>query len=332
LARILVLGGCGFIGSYMIRKLLEDGHEITAIDNFSKYGKVEHDFYKNKNFRLVTRDVRNMYPKEFRDYDHVISLAALIGGISYFHRIPYQISRDNTAILTHAIDCTLAASPDAIFHYISSSMVYERVQRPVTEEDALTQPVPLTNYGMQKLFGEFVTRGASKEFGLNFTIVRPFNAVGSGELPHVDSKGEIDFGMSHVIPDFVYKAMVKQSPFEILGDGKQVRTFTHAKDIADAMALIVKKRIRNEDFNICGNSTSTISMGELSTKVWSTVNGKVKFPKVKHVPAPKDDVRFRVGVSEKAKRILGWTPQYDMDYILKDTYQFIKMNMNVLKK
>jgi len=56
-------------------------------------------------------------------------------------------------------------------------MVYERMQRPVNEEDALNQPVPITNYGMQKLFGEFLVRGAHREFGLNYLIVRPFNIV-----------------------------------------------------------------------------------------------------------------------------------------------------------
>lgn len=322
MARILALGGCGFIGSYAVRKLLLDGHQVTSVDNFSKYGFLEHDFYKNNNFKLIKKDIRNMYPMEFKDYDIVMCFAALIGGISYFHRIPYQIARDNTEILTHAIDCTLSASPDATLYYFSSSMVYERMQRPVTEEDAMNQQIPITNYGMQKLFGEFLVRGANKEFGLNYLIVRPFNAVGSGELPHVNSKGELEFGMAHVIPDFIYKAMIKQTPFEILGDGKQVRTFTHAEDIADALSLMASRKIKNDDFNVCGNNT--VSMGELAEKVWTTINKGSKFPEVKHTEAPKDDVRFRVGKSEKAERILGWKPKYELDYIIKDTYQFVK--------
>ncbi|MDE1861172.1 MAG: NAD(P)-dependent oxidoreductase [Candidatus Micrarchaeota archaeon] len=328
--RILALGGCGFIGSYIVRKLLEDGHEVTAVDNFSKYGTIKHDFYSNPGFRLITKDVRQMQPSEYKDYDIIICLAALIGGISYFHRIPYSIAKENTDILTKSIDCTVKASPKAVFYYISSSMVYERMSRPVTEEDAVTQPVPITNYGMQKLFGEFVVRGAKQEIGLNYVIVRPFNAVGSGELPKIKSNGDVDFGMSHVIPDFAYKAIVKQTPFEIFGDGKQVRTFTHAKDIADAFALLVKKDIRNDDFNICGNNA--VEVGELAGLVWKKVNGKQPMPPVKHVPAPKDDVRFRVGVSEKAKRVLGWTPKYDMDYILEDTCDFIKKNLKRVSK
>ena len=329
MARILSLGGCGFIGSYITRKLLSEGHDVTCVDNFSKYGFVNHDFYTNRRFRLITKDVRNMYPHEFNGYDYVLCLAALIGGIRYFHSIPYQIARDNTEILTKAIDNTLASSPEAVFYYFSSSMVYERLQREVTEEDALNQPVPITNYGVQKLFGEFLTRGAGDEFGLNYVIVRPFNAVGSGELPKIDSKGEAEFGMAHVIPDFVYKAITKQSPFQVMGDGEQVRTFTHAKDIADAISLMISKGVRNDDFNVCGNNK--IAMKDLAAKVWSKVNGSTKFPEIKHMEAPKDDVRFRVGRSEKAKKLLGWEPRYDMEYILDDTIQFISSNVGQAK-
>ena len=327
MARILSLGGAGFIGSYAARTLLEKGHDLTVVDNFSKYGQIAHDFYAHPRFRLIRKDVRQMYPHEFRGYDFVLCFAALIGGISYFHRIPYMIAKENTEILTHAIDATLAASPEAVFYYFSSSMVYERVQRPVTEEDAMTQPVPITNYGLQKLFGEFVTRGARQEFGLNFMIIRPFNAVGSGELPEVGSKGEVEFGMSHVIPDFVYKALIRQTPFEILGDGRQVRTFTHAQDIADAVGLMIDKDVRNEDFNICGGNTYAV--GDLAAKIWAKVNPGVDFPAVRHIEAPHDDVRFRVGISEKAKRLLGWGPKYEIDYIIDDTLGFIRKNMSL---
>src|SRR5207253_5228164 len=167
---------------------------------------------------------------------------------------PDHIARDNAGLLCHAMDRTLAARPEALFVFYSSSMVYERMQRPVTEEDALTQPVPLTNYDMQKLFGEFVTRGAHEEMGLEYLIVRPFNAVGGGELPDMTPDGSVDFGMAHVIPDFIYKAMINQTPFEIFGDGAQVRTFTHAQDAADALRVMLQKRARNDDFNVCRNN------------------------------------------------------------------------------
>jgi nucleoside-diphosphate-sugar epimerase len=320
--RVLALGGAGFIGSYVVRELLRAGFDVTAVDNFSKYGYLKHDFYGHSRFRLINRDVRQMYPVEFKGYDVVLCLAALIGGIKYFHKIPYRIARDNTELLCHAIDCTLASSPEAIFVYFSSSMVYERMQRPVTEEDALSQPVPLTNYGMQKLFGEFVTRGAHEEMGLHYLIVRPFNAVGGGELPDMTADGSVDFGMAHVIPDFIYKAMIKQSPFEIFGDGEQVRTFTHAQDVADAMRVMLQKGVKNDDLNICGNNT--LRMDDLARKIWARVNPGLSFPGFKHMPVPPADVRFRVGVSEKAKKLLGWSPRHELDAIIDDSLAFIR--------
>jgi nucleoside-diphosphate-sugar epimerase len=324
--RVLCLGGAGFIGSYVVRELLRAGYAVTVVDNFSKYGHVEHDFYAHPNFRLEMKDVRTMYPAEFKGYDAVLCLAALIGGIKYFHKIPYRIARDNTELLAHAIDSTLAAAPDALFVYFSSSMVYERMTRPVTEEDALSQPVPITNYGMQKLFGEFMTRGAHAEFGLQYLIVRPFNAVGSGELPDIKSDGAVDFGMAHVIPDFVYKAIVKQTPFEIFGDGEQVRTFTHAQDVAAALRLLLERGLRNDDFNICGNSTEKVS--DLARKIWARVNTSVPFPSVKSMDVPPADVRFRIGKSEKLSRAIGWQPTYDLAAIIDDTYRFVSAHLN----
>jgi UDP-glucose 4-epimerase len=320
--RVLALGGAGFIGSYVVRELLSAGFEVTVVDNFSKYGYLKHDFYSHPKFKLFNKDVRNMYPVEFKGYDVVLCLAALIGGIKYFHKIPYRIARDNTELLSHAIDCTLSSAPEATFVYFSSSMVYERMQRPVTEADALTQPVPLTNYGMQKLFGEFLTRGAHEEMGLNYLILRPFNAVGGGELPDMTADGSVDFGMAHVIPDFIYKAMVKQTPFEIFGDGEQVRTFTHAQDTADALKVMLQKNVKNDDFNVCGNNT--LAMGELARRIWARVNPTVPFPAVKAMPVPPADVRFRVGVSDKAKKILGWQPRFELDYIIDDSLKFIR--------
>ncbi len=298
---------------------------MTIIDNFSKYGYIEHDFYEHPNVRLEIKDVRTMYPMEFKGYDVILCLAALIGGIRYFHKIPYRISRDNTELLAHAIDSTLAAAPEALFVYFSSSMIYERMDRPVTEADSLQQPVPVTNYGMQKLFGEFMTRGAHQEFGLRYLIVRPFNAVGSGELPDIKSDGSVEFGMSHVIPDFVYKAIVKQTPFEIFGDGEQVRTFTHAKDISEALAAMLQNGLENDDFNICGESTEKI--GELAKKIWARVNRGTNFPPVKPMPVPPADVRFRIGLNQKLKKAIGWEPKYGIDFIIDDTHRYVAASL-----
>ena len=313
--RALALGGAGFIGSYVVRELLAHDWSVTVVDDFSKYGRVEHEFFGHPSFRLIEADCRALPAEEYADHDVVLCLAARIGGIRYFNSIPYTIARDNSEILFAAIDATLTA--DKTFVYFSSSMVYERLDRPVSEEDALNQPVPLTSYGMQKLFGEIAVRGAHAERGLEYLIVRPFNAVGAGELP--DTK---QFGMAHVIPDFAYKALVKQSPFSIIGDGQQVRTFTHAFDVARALRLLLESRVRNDDFDLCGDAT--VRIDELAERVWQTVNPDLPFPGFEHQPAPPADVRYRVGRGEKARRLLGWTPTRDLDAIIADCVTYVR--------
>ena len=110
--------------------------------------------------------------------------------------------------------------------------------------------------------------------------------------------------MAHVIPDFVYKALIKQTPFEIFGDGEQVRTFTHARDIAMALRVMLDRDLRNDDYNICGNSTETI-FGSRS-KIWARVNKGEALPGLKRMPVPPADVRFRIGVSEKLRSVTDW--------------------------
>jgi nucleoside-diphosphate-sugar epimerase len=128
-----------------------------------------------------------------------------------------------------------------------------------------------------------------------------------------------------VIPDFCYKALVRQTPFEIFGDGKQVRTFTHARDIASAVALLLERGPVNEDFNICGEAT--LAMDALAERVWRYVNPHEAFPAVASMPTPSSDVRFRIGVSEKLQEHIGWSPQYDIDFIIQDTCAHVEKRL-----
>jgi nucleoside-diphosphate-sugar epimerase len=169
-------------------------------------------------------------------------------------------------------------------------------------------------------------RGTHDEMGLRYLTLRPFNAVGSGELPELDSDGKVEFGMAHVIPDFCYKALVRQRPFEIFGDGEQVRTFTHARDIADAIELLIDHDVVNDEFNICGDAT--MKMADLARLVWARVNGS-PFPEFASTEVPPSDVRFRVGRSEKLGARLGWKPKHDIDFIVDDTYRFLERTMKL---
>ena len=132
------------------------------------------------------------------------------------------------------------------------------------------------------------------------------------------------------LPKAIYKALIRQTPFQILGDGEQVRTMTHARDIAEATVLALEKGVEREDFNFCG--ASPFKMADLARVIWERINPEQDMPEFEHLEAPAADVRFRVGYSEKAKRMLGWEPKYDMDDILEDTIAYIRQHQNELPK
>src|SRR5581483_2746209 len=114
--------------------------------------------------------------------------------------------------------------------YVSSAMVFERATVFPTPESYLADcPTPLSAYGFSKLTGEAYTLAAHDEHGLPFTICRPSNAYGPGELPADEP------GISHVLPDLIGKVLSGQHPLEILGSGKQTRTLTHIDDTADGI-------------------------------------------------------------------------------------------------
>ena len=306
-------GGAGFIGHRVVNRLVENGANVTVIDDLSK-GNL-------KNLQNVIQKV------EFRDNDLVDSrglgdllkgtevcfhLAAKIGGIGYFHRTPASSLRDNSIMNLNLWDA--AIDTDCLMVCLSSSMVFERTSVFPTPETAVeTSPPPLTGYGFSKLVSEYVARTYFEEYGVDFLIVRPFNAYGPGEVP-----GDY-VGYAHVIPDLIKKSLSGQYPLEILGNGKQTRSYTYVDDIADAL-LYVTERFRNEDFNI-GTSIET-SVIDLARKIWSLCGRSEPF-QVKASTGLEHDVLRRVpDVTKLFGR--GWRPKYTLDDGLRINIKWLK--------
>ncbi len=119
---------------------------------------------------------------------------------------------------------------------ISSSMVFENATRfPTPEGEQRRCPPPASTYGFQKLAVEYFTQGAHEQYGLPYTIARPFNCVGIGERRALGDReiysGNVKLAMSHVLPDLVQKVIKGQDPLHILGDGNQVRHYTYGGDL-----------------------------------------------------------------------------------------------------
>lgn len=309
---ILLTGSAGFIGSYLTEALLDKGHKVIGIDNFSKYGYVKKSFDTNKNYHLYKGDIKNVarMKKLARQSDYIVALGAKIGGISYFHEYAYDLLAENDRIIASTFDAAIDAFQRKKLKKIivvSSSMVYESTTTFPTVEATLPKTYPpQSTYGFQKLSCEYYAKGAYEQYGLPYTIVRPFNCVGIGESRMKSGKevksGTVKLAMSHVIPDLVQKICKGQGPVHILGNGKQIRCYTYGKDIAEGIVkAIFSPKAENEDFNISTSETTTVL--QLAKLIWRKVYPKKPFRYVLE-KGYMYDVQKRIPDATKAKKLL----------------------------
>ncbi len=330
--KIVFTGAAGFIAGYAIEELLNNGHEVVGIDNFSKYGKLEKSYSKNPKYTFIEGDAQDVevMKKALEDADILVAAAALIGGISYFHELAYDLISQNERITASAFDAAIWAHQNKKLKKIvvmSSSMVYESTDVYPTPEGAqLTSPPPLSTYGFQKLATEYFTKGAWEQYELPYTIVRPFNCVGIGEKRALTDKdvysGNIKLAMSHVVPDLVQKIAKGQDPLHILGDGSQVRHYTYGADLARGIRLCIESdKALNEDFNIStAESTNVLDLAEM---IWKKINGDKPFKYVSDKPF-QHDVKKRVPDVSKAKKVLGFEATTKLDDMLDEVIPWIQ--------
>jgi UDP-glucose 4-epimerase len=321
--KILVTGAAGFIGGYLVEELLQAGHQVIGLDNFSKYGPLKQGFRANPAYRFIEGDAKNvaLLKSLMADVDQVVAGAARIGGISYFHEFAYDLLSENerltAAVFDAAIDGFRRGTLKKI-NVISSSMVYENAAVwPTPEGEQRRCPPPASTYGFQKLATEYYAQGAWEQYRLPYTIIRPFNCVGIGERRALCEKevlsGNVRLAMSHVVPDLIQKVLKGQDPLHILGDGRQVRHYTYGADLARGIRLCIERpEAVNEDFNIStAESTPVLQLAEM---IWKKIRSGIPFRYVSDPPYAYD-VQKRVPSVEKAERLLGFraiTPLSDI--------------------
>jgi UDP-glucose 4-epimerase len=312
--RIIVTGGCGFIGREVVAQLVARGDDVTVVDDLSKPESAAPPGAKF--VRQDLTDEKGTH-RVFEGFKKCVHLAAKIGGIGYFHRHPATILAENDKIYSSVFYACARHRYERIV-YISSSMVFEKALRfPSAESDLPATPVPISAYGFSKLSGEWYCHAFKDEFGLDYSIVRPFNAYGVNEAP-----GE-EVGEAHVIPDLAKKILQGQDPLEILGDGEQTRCFTHVSDIArGALAVLDSPKAVNEDFNI--SSPEELRVLDLAAMIWAEIKGESVPLRIKHVPAFKHDVKRRVPSVEKAKRVLGFEARVKLKDQLPEVIEYVR--------
>jgi len=311
-SKILVTGGAGFIGSEVVKQLIDKGYKVRVVDDLSKKDAAVHP---KAEFVKADLTDKKATLEAFKDIDTCIHLAAKIGGIGYFHKYPAVILSENNKMYSSVFEAAVAEKIKR-FVYLSSSMVYESTDTfPSKEGDIRQIPPPVTSYGFSKLIGEQYCEAFALEYGLKYTICRPFNAYGINEKP------EEEIGYAHVIPDLIKKILTGQYPVEILGDGNQTRCFTHVSDIANGIIMAMESpKAVNEDFNI--GSEEEIKILDLAKAIFEQMN-TVPF-KHKLVPSFTHDIRRRVPSTKKAREVLGWKQEKKFEDELPVIVDWIK--------
>jgi len=337
--KILVTGSAGFIGGYLVEELLKHGHEVIGIDNFSKYGESARSYEKNSNYLFVKGDVKDVkLMKELMgECDQVVAGAAIIGGISLFHELAYDLLAENERIMASTFDVSIWAFRERKLQKInvmSSSMVFENTNRyPTPEGEQVACPPPSSTYGFQKLACEYFAKGAWEQYKLPYTIIRPFNCIGIGERRALcDSEilsGNIKLAMSHVVPDLVQKVMKGQDPLHLLGEGNQVRHYTYGGDLALGIRLCIERpEAVNEDFNLSTPVSTTVL--ELAEAIWRKIRPDKPFRYVSDPPF-KYDVQKRVPSVGKAKRVLGFEAPTPLSEALDEIIPWIGRQIEIGK-
>jgi UDP-glucose 4-epimerase len=335
--KTLVTGAKGFICGYLIEELLQAGYEVIGLDNLSKYGPVEKSFDRHPGYTFVEGDAKDigLLSTLLTDCDHFVAGAAMIGGISYFHEFAYDLLAENERITAAAFDSALRARRDSRLQKItaiSSSMVFESTTEFPTAEGAETRsPPPRSTYGFQKLAVEFFARGAWEQYRLPYTIVRPFNCVGTGEKRAVRdrhiSSGNVKLAMSHVVPDLVQKVLKGQDPLHILGAGNQVRHYTYGGDLARGIRICIEHPAAlNQDFNLSTPVSTTVL--ELAETIWRKIHRKQKpFRFVSDPPYPYD-VQLRSPDTRKATALLGYQATTPLNDVLDEVIPWVERQID----
>jgi UDP-glucose 4-epimerase len=307
--RTLVTGGAGFIGSELVRQLVERGDEVIVVDNLVNGRRENLDGLSPPRCRLEVVDIRNASRMAglLQCADAVFHLACL--GVRHSIHSPRE-NHDVNATATLDLLAAARASGVRRFVYVSSSEVYGTARAvPMTEAHPT---FPMTVYGAAKLAGESYARAYFSTYGFPTVVVRPFNAYGP-RCHHEGDSGE-------VIPKFLLRCLAGL-PMIVFGDGSQTRDFTFVSDTARAILLAgVADDVEGGTINV--GQGSEVSINELAASI-RTVTRRPDARLVYDDPRPGDVLRL-YSDSSKATGLLGFVPSVSLEEglaRLRDWYQ-----------
>lgn len=311
--RCLVTGGAGFIGGHLCAHLLEQGHEVLALDNLSTGQQqnlsaiIDHPKFQ---FRAGSITDPVLLTEVVQGVDAIYHLAAAVG-VKLVADNPVRTIETN--IYPTETLLRLAVQTKTRFFLASTSEVYGKNAKEVWSEEDDLQLGPTTRprwaYGCSKAIDEFLALAYHRKFNLPVVIGRFFNVVGPRQVGH--------YGM--VVPRFVEQAL-RGGPVVVYDDGEQVRCFAHVREIVNCVVgLMENEGATGQVFNI--GSDQPVSIRQLAERVIARVGGQVGLEFLPYHKAYGDDfedVRRRVPDVSKLERTLGFKPRLTLDEILDD--------------
>lgn len=252
--RVLVTGGAGMIGSYLVEELVGLGALVRVADNLER-GNLENLAAVRDRIELSRCDLRDRdaCDEVTRDVDVVANLAARTAGIAYSAAHHGEMLTANTAICLNVLEAARRRGVSRVL-VVSSSCVYpDDAPAPTPELPVLTGEPEAANdgYGWSKRFAELQAAHFAREHGLSVAIVRPFNPY-AGRYPWAGGDG-------HVIPALVKRVIDGESPLVVWGSGEQRRNFVHARDVATSMRLVIERHATPDPVNLGYEDTVTIA-------------------------------------------------------------------------
>jgi UDP-glucose 4-epimerase len=313
--KYLITGGAGFIGSHLVEKLITRGDQVVVFDNLSTGSAINLSGIKEKiTFHEGNILDKSVIDKLVSESDYVVHLAAALGVLNIVNK-PLESLRTNlqgSEVVLEA--CNKYRKPVLI---ASTSEIYGKNDKvPLNEEDDRIIGHPLKSrwsYSEAKAVDESLAYFYYLENKLPIRIVRFFNTVGPRQVGH--------YGM--VVPRFVSAALKNQS-LSVYGSGDQIRCFCHVDDAVRALLLVMdSEEAVGQVFNVGNNKQ--ISIMELAKKVIELTGSTSAIEKIaykKAYPEGFEDMQRRVPDISKIKQVLGWTPEINLDQIIKDIEAF----------
>ncbi|HEY7556738.1 MAG TPA: UDP-glucuronic acid decarboxylase family protein [Candidatus Binatia bacterium] len=307
MARYLITGGAGFIGSHLCESFLNQGHEVLCMDNYST-GANENiaPFLKNPRFRFIDHNV-SRYIEVQEPLDYILHFASPASPVDYLE-LPIPTLKVG-ALGTHNT-LGLAKAKNAVYLLASTSEVYgDPLVRPQSEEYwGNVNPIgPRGVYDEAKRFAEAMTMAYHRYHGLNTRIVRIFNTYG----PRMRMRD------GRVVPNFITQAL-KGEPLTVYGQGEQTRSFQYVDDLVAGIQKLLQS---NENLPVNIGNPHEMTVLEFAKKIIELTGSTSG---IVYKPLPQDDPQVRQPDITKAKKILGWEPKVPLEQGLARTIEYFR--------